>query len=219
MKNKKIKKYFKNPFIKYILHIIINIYLLTIRIKYENENELIDHMEKGKSAILCASHQHFFICFKGFKRYLKYDIAGIVSKSKDGDLMTDVGKLNGYKAIRGSSSKGGKHAMESMIKYLKNKNTIGAIAPDGPKGPLGIVKPGAIRIAQKSGAAIFPSSAIACSAWHVHSWDKSQIPKPFSKVTIKFGKKIYMNSTSSNNEFEKKRIELQNSLNKYLKIR
>ncbi|MCK5098355.1 MAG: DUF374 domain-containing protein, partial [Desulfobacteraceae bacterium] len=153
---------------------------------------------------------------KAFKKYFKYKVAGIVSKSSDGDVMTAIGELMGYIGIRGSSSRNGKEAMELMIKFLTNKNTIGAIAPDGPKGPLGIIKPGSIRIAQKSGAVIFPCSAIANSAWHVNSWDHSLIPKPFSKVTIKFSKKILADSIETKDDFENKRIELQNSLEKYI---
>jgi lysophospholipid acyltransferase (LPLAT)-like uncharacterized protein len=215
--NKKIKKkILKSTFVSYILYALINIYLFTIRIKFEDDDELINHLNEGGSAILGISHQHAVACIKAIKKYLRYNVAGIVSKSSDGDLMTTIGELNGYIAIRGSSSRGGKEAMELMVKHLKNKNNIGAIAPDGPKGPLGIVKPGTIRIAQLSGAVIFPGSAIAESAWQLGSWDKSQIPKPFSKVTIKFGKKILADSIEDSDDFENKRIELQNSLAKYI---
>ena len=216
MKKKIKKKLMKSVILSYFLYALINLYLFTIRIKYENEDELLNHLNNGGSAIISASHQHFFVCIRAMKRYFKYDFAGLVSKSSDGDVFTTIGELNGYIGIRGSSSRGGKEGMELMIEFLKNKNTIAAIAPDGPKGPLGIVKPGVIRIAQKSGAGIFPSSAIANSAWQVNSWDKNQIPKPFSKVTIKFGKKILADSIKSSDDFENKRIELQNSLAKYI---
>ena len=216
MKKKIKKKLVRSTIISYFLYALINIYLFTIRIKYKNEDQLIEHLKAGGSAVLAVSHQHFFVCIKAFKKYFKYKVAGIVSKSSDGDVMTAIGELMGYIGIRGSSSRNGKEAMELMIKFLTNKNTIGAIAPDGPKGPLGIIKPGSIRIAQKSGAVIFPCSAIANSAWHVNSWDHSLIPKPFSKVTIKFSKKILADSIETKDDFENKRIELQNSLEKYI---
>ncbi len=216
--NKKIKRLLLGSTItSYLIHILMNIYFLTICIKYKNQDEFTNHLENGGSVVLVASHQHALACIKGIKKFLKYNVAGIVSKSLDGDIMTNVGELNGYIGIRGSSSRGGKQAMELMIQHLTNKNHIGAVAPDGPKGPLGIVKPGSIRIAQKSGALIFPCSAIAESAWHVNSWDKSQIPKPFSKVTIVFSKKISADSIKTDKDFENKRVELQNSLAKYIK--
>ncbi|MCD4741828.1 MAG: lysophospholipid acyltransferase family protein [Desulfobacteraceae bacterium] len=210
------KKLATSTIISYFLYALINIYLFTIRIRYESEDEFLNHLSNGGSAVIAVSHQHFFVCIKALKKYLKYNIAGIVSKSRDGDVFTTIGELNGYIGIRGSSSRGGKEAMELMIKFLTNSNTIGAVAPDGPKGPLGIVKPGSIRIAQKSGAVIFPCSAIANSAWHVSSWDNSMIPKPFSKVTIKFSEKILADSIENSDAFENKRIELQNSLAKYI---
>ncbi|MCK5542613.1 MAG: DUF374 domain-containing protein [Desulfobacterales bacterium] len=210
------KKLVKSTTISYFLYALINIYLFTIRLKYENEGEFINHLGRGGSAIISVSHQHFFVFIKALKKYFKYDFAGMVSKSSDGDIFTAIGLLNGYIDIRGSSSRGGKEAMELMIEFLKKKSTVGVLASDGPKGPLGITKPGSIRIAQKSGAVIFPCSAIANSVWHVNSWDNNMIPKPFSKVTIKFSKKILADSIETNDDFENKRIELQNSLTKYI---
>ncbi len=210
------KKIIKNTILSYLIFILITIYLFTIRIKYENETEFLNHLDNGGSALLSISHQHFFVCIKAMRKYINYGLAGIVSKSSDGDMMTTIGELYGYIGIRGSSSRGGKEAMELMINFLTKKNKIGAIAPDGPKGPLGVVKPGSIRIAQKSGAEIYPCSAIANSAWHVNSWDNNLIPKPFSKVTIKFHKKILIDSIETNDDFENKRIELQNTLAQYI---
>jgi len=212
--NKKIKK---SSIISFILYVLVNIYLFFIRIKIENEEELVNHLKSGGNAILCVSHQHFFTLIKVYKRYLKYNIAGIVSKSSDGDVMAKIGELNGYTTIRGSSSRGGKEAMELMIEHLSNKNNICAHATDGPKGPLGIVKPGPIRMAQKSGAVIFPCVAISDSAWHLATWDKQLIPKPFSKITIKYENKIMADSIKNSDDFENKRIILENSIKKYLK--
>ena len=163
------------------------------------------------------SHQHFFVCIKAFKRYLKYNVAGIISKSSDGDVMALVSQLNGYTTIRGSSSRGGKEAMELMIDHLSNNFGVCAHATDGPRGPLGIVKPGSIRIAQKSGAVVYPCVAIPSSAWYLSTWDKHLIPKPFSKIRIKFLEKIPTDSIKTDDDFEKKRMKLQNSLIKYIK--
>ncbi|MCK5310790.1 MAG: lysophospholipid acyltransferase family protein [Desulfobacteraceae bacterium] len=214
---RKINKFLKSTIISYFLFAIINIYLFTVRVKFEDEDELLDHLKNGGSAVLDLSHQHFFVCIKAFKRYLKYNVGGIISKSSDGNVMALIAKLNKYTPIRGSSSRGGKEAMELMIEHLSNKNSVCAHATDGPKGPLGIVKPGSIRIAQKSGAVIFPCFAIANSAWYLSSWDKQLIPKPFSKITIKFGKLITVDSIKTNDDFENKRMQLQNTLTKYIK--
>lgn len=210
------KKLMGSTTIAYLLYVLLNTYLFTIRLKYEEEEEFLNHLENGGSVLLSISHQHFFVFIKAMKKYLKYEFAGLVSQSRDGDIFTTIGELSGYIGIRGSSSRGGKQAMENMIAFLTDKNTIGAVAPDGPKGPLGIVKPGSIRIAQKSGSVIFPCSAIANSAWHVNSWDNNMIPKPFSKVTIRFSKKILADSIKTDEDFENKRIELEKSLEKYI---
>jgi lysophospholipid acyltransferase (LPLAT)-like uncharacterized protein len=214
---KKFKFFKKSTIISYLLYFLINIYLFTVRMKFENEDELVNHLKDGGSAVLCVSHQHFFVCIKAFKRYRKYNIAGIISKSSDGDVLAAVTEFNGYTTVRGSSSRGGKEAMELMIEHLSNNNSMCAHATDGPKGPLGIVKPGSIRIAQQSGAVIFPVAATGSSAWNIGTWDKNLIPKPFSKITIKYKEKITTDLIKTDEDFEAKRIQLQNTLKKYLK--
>jgi len=89
---------------------------------------------------------------------------------------------------------------------------------DGPRGPAGLVKLGAIAIARGAGAVIVPSVAIADSAWYLHSWDRFMIPKPFSRVTIKFCPKIELPSAMDKAEFENQRKKLEDIMRPYLKL-
>ncbi len=54
--------------------------------------------------------------------------------------------------MRGSSSKGGRSALSGMILKLKETGLAAHIV-DGPRGPAGVVKPGAVRLASAANTA------------------------------------------------------------------
>jgi lysophospholipid acyltransferase (LPLAT)-like uncharacterized protein len=132
----------------------------------------------------------------------------MISQSSDGEFIARVANLTGWQTIRGSSSKDGKKALRQMIQVLKS-GRLAAHIVDGPRGPAGIVKRGAINIAQDADAMIVPAYAIAGKAWHFNSWDRFFIPKPFSKVAIRYGEMIRVYKTDDSDSFEKQRKGLE----------
>jgi hypothetical protein len=95
----------------------------------------------------------------------------------------------GWRAVRGSSSKGGMRALKEIRRLTARGYRIGHIV-DGPQGPFGVVKPGLITIAQFAGAPIVPVIISAQRFWKFGSWDRFMVPKPFSKVLIRFAAPI-----------------------------
>ncbi|TLN17220.1 DUF374 domain-containing protein, partial [bacterium] len=82
-------------------------------------------------------------------------IGVVISQSKDGELISRVVEPMGYKAIRGSSSRGGASALRGILRQLKDGH-IAAFTPDGPRGPRYTVSPGVAYAAQRSGAWVMP---------------------------------------------------------------
>ena len=148
-----------------------------------NEKKWMDHLDSGGKVILCTWHQQFFSYIKHFKTYTQYQPSLMISQSKDGELISGVANKTGWYTARGSSTRGGRNAMEEMIDRI-NKTGLAAHILDGPTGPAGIVKNGAIKMAMETGAAIVPFYAQTENDWHAKSWDKFIIPKPLSKVKI-----------------------------------
>ena len=83
---------------------------------------------------------------------------------------------------------------------------------DGPKGPSGVVKPGLLSIAQFAGIPIVPIIISAQKKWVFKSWDRFMIPKPFSRVIIRFGEGIYIAPRLSEDEFEERRLFVEQRL-------
>jgi lysophospholipid acyltransferase (LPLAT)-like uncharacterized protein len=140
----------------------------------------------------------------------------MISQSPDGEIGALVTEFCGGKVARGSSSLGGKKAMEEIIDHLIITKRIGIIYVDGPKGPIGIVKPGAVRIAQKANATIVPTFFISNNFWQLNSWDSFILPKVFSSVTMKFGERLKVDSIKSDQDFETMRNKLEVSMAPYL---
>lgn len=196
----------------YLLYLIVRGYLLTLSIKIENEEKWLGQIKKGRPILFCLFHQQFFFAFRFFRRYRHYEPYVMISQSRDGEIGALATEYSGGKVARGSSSRGGKKAMEELVDHLIMKKGIGIIYVDGPQGPIGIVKPGAIRIAQKAGAIITPTFFISDNFWQLNSWDEFILPKLFSNVTLKFGETININPIISDPDFEAMRQKLEASM-------
>ena len=126
-------------------------------------------------------------------RFRNLDIAILISPSFDGELIARTVERLGFKAVRGSSSRGGAAGLRNMqLAYAAGHRC--AITADGPRGPVFVAKPGAAQLANSVGAV--PSGAqpegtwVGCfyalpeRAWELRSWDRFLIPKPFSRVVL-----------------------------------
>jgi len=116
--------------------------------------------------------------------------AALASASKDGELISVPLEKFGYKVVRGSSGRDGVKGLLKMVKFLKEGYIVGTPV-DGPKGPVYKVKPGMLFLAQKSGKKLVPIGAASKNKWVFEkTWDKIELPKPFSKIVCILGDPI-----------------------------
>ncbi len=172
----------------------------------ENENA---PLEKDKSLIYASWHQRFFPGVTFFAT--RKPIAIMISRSRDGEFIAKVADILGWHPIRGSSSKGGVSALIKLKKRAAEGYRIGHIV-DGPKGPFGSVKPGIVMMAQATGLAIVPVITSAERHWQAKSWDRFMIPKPFTRIIIRFGEPFYVPRQVNSDQFEDKRKEIEDRL-------
>jgi hypothetical protein len=126
-------------------------------------------------------------------RFRNLDIAILISGSFDGELIARTVELLGFRAIRGSSSRGGAAGLRNMqMAYAAGHRC--AFTADGPRGPVFVAKPGAAQLANSVGAPDAEGKpagtwvgcfyALPDRAWELRSWDRFLIPKPFSRVVV-----------------------------------
>jgi lysophospholipid acyltransferase (LPLAT)-like uncharacterized protein len=168
-------------------------------------------LARDGSIIYASWHQRFFpgITFFATRR----PIAILISQSRDGEFISHLVNILGWHAVRGSSSRGGSEGLQSLKEHAGRGYKIGHIV-DGPKGPFGVVKPGLLRIAQVSGKAIVPTITSSEKRWTFRSWDRFMVPKPFSRVIIRFGDPIYVTEDISEDEFMEKTRLVEESMKK-----
>ncbi len=181
----------------FIISLIFRVYSLTFRYEviYEDEEQadliqgnLRNREPQEQSYIYALLHQQEILMIDYFA---KSGLCGLVSNSKDGQILAEIVHRFGYRTVRGSSHKGAVPGLKACMRKLKEGHKI-SIAVDGPKGPIYKVKPGVIFMSEKSHSPIVPISAHPEHYWcSEKSWNKILIPKPFTKIKIKFGKVGY----------------------------
>ena len=168
--------------------------------------EKIKEIEGGK--IICGWHGRTVIPANFFKGQ---GLWAIISLSRDGEMQTRIFKKFGFNVVRGSTGRGGARVLVEAIRILRNGGTM-AITPDGPRGPMGVVQPGVLMMAQKSGAALVPVGSHARHSHIIKSWDRFQIPWLFSKAFFVFGEPMYVPKDASEEEIEAIRVRFEASI-------
>ena len=133
------------------------------------------------------------------------------SVSRDAEYTGRVIKRFGYGTARGSSTRGGGRALAEMAHCLDNEIEVG-FTIDGPRGPAYIAKPGAVTLARHSGQPILPFYIAANKHIEFPSWDRLQVPLPFSRAAVLIAAPIYVARDARGEEVAAKQAELQSTL-------
>jgi lysophospholipid acyltransferase (LPLAT)-like uncharacterized protein len=123
------------------------------------------------------------------------------SRSFDSEYIARFIQRFGYGAARGSSTRGARSALIQMIRAVKSGKSA-AITVDGPSGPIYQAKPGALLLAAKSGAAILPFSISLAQSWRLRSWDRIEIPKPFTRAVVVIGQRFKVTNGDDQSQYD-----------------
>lgn len=146
---------------------------------------------EGWRALRAAKRPFIFALWHGHLLSLTWRRRGegitvMISEHSDGEIIARIVQGWGYRTVRGSSTRGAGRALLGMVRELESGREF-AITPDGPRGPAGVAAGGVLMASQRSGAAIVPMRGDFSNAWHLGSWDRFAVPKPFSKIVITYG--------------------------------
>ncbi len=116
-------------------------------------------------------------------------VAALVSRSRDGELITRVIERLGFVAARGSSHRAGRAGAQEMLEWAARGRSL-AVTPDGPRGPAEVLKPGLVWLAARTGWPVVPVATGSRRAWVARSWDGFLVPQPFARVVLAYGDPI-----------------------------
>jgi len=138
-------------------------------------------------------------------------IVVITSENFDGEWIAGIIERFGYGTARGSTSRGGRKAMLQLVRDLAAGKPAG-FTLDGPRGPARVAQPGAVWLSKATGNPVLPFHLEASRAWTLHSWDRTQIPKPFSTVAIAMGEPFQVAADAGADALEGARVLLEERL-------
>jgi lysophospholipid acyltransferase (LPLAT)-like uncharacterized protein len=137
-------------------------------------------------------------------------IVVITSQNFDGEWIAGIIERFGYGTARGSTSRGGVRALVQLRKALSSGRPA-AFTVDGPRGPARVAQAGAVFLAGATGHPILPFHIEADRFWSMKSWDRTQVPKPRSRLSVAIGPPIDVPNTLDA-IVEDKRQELERTL-------
>ncbi|MGV8058651.1 MAG: lysophospholipid acyltransferase family protein [Smithellaceae bacterium] len=191
-----------------VAYYITRSYFMTVRIESINEEMVRQHLKNGNKLIAALWHQRILSSIGYAKGFGVYRPSVMISESRDGDMIADVFSRMNFRPVRGSSSRNGKKALAAMLNDLKD-HSFAVHVLDGPKGPKGVVKPGLIVLAEKTGIPVVPVYISVNRAWVLRSWDRCLVPKPFSKIVIRWDQPIAISQKMNEQSFEEIRLKLE----------
>jgi lysophospholipid acyltransferase (LPLAT)-like uncharacterized protein len=137
-------------------------------------------------------------------------IVAMASENFDGEWIARLLGKFGYGAARGSTSRRGSAALRQLVTDVKAHGV--AFTVDGPRGPAEVAQPGAVWLAKVTGQPLLPFHSEAASSWTLNSWDRTQIPKPFTTVAMAIAEPLYVPKGANDEALEEWRQRLQQSL-------
>ena len=187
---------------------LFRLWAKTLRLQLEDPHNGVA-LVRERPVIFAIWHNRLLMLPPPFDRWFPTrQSIGLISASRDGDLVSLLIERSGYGTIRGSTSRKGVIALRQLVEALAAGSNV-LFTPDGPRGPVYEVSPGVIFVAQKSGAPILPIHVEFSSSWRLKSWDRFCVPRPFSKMRFILGPALRVEPTRDAEQFEKERLHLQ----------
>lgn len=154
--------------------------------------------------------------FAYLKLRKKPKIFVITSKHFHGEMIARVCHCFGFKTIRGSTNyngvdRGGMKVLLESFKKLRQDWDMG-ITPDGPKGPYHSIANGVIAMGQKTKVPLSAFRVKNQRFWELRTWDRFQIPKPFSKIDFFLSDPFVLEDTLNEQEARAKIYEKMQAL-------
>jgi hypothetical protein len=182
----------------------------TSRIRFVDKHHEDRFLDAGGAIIFAGLHEGMMM----LPYHFRDRTAGVVmvSRSRDGDIIADTIERFGLRAVRGSSGRGGRDALDAMIEALRSSSVSAGVIVDGPRGPALEAKSGVVALARATGLPIVPGTWWARPVLHVRSWDRTLVPLPFSRIVFAFAEPLSVPPDADDAAMEAARVALTGRL-------
>ncbi len=130
----------------------------SMRIETHGHEHLDRLYQEGKRVIIVFWHAQQLMMPLTYRGTLAHIL---ISQHQDGEIIARIVERFGFRAVRGSSTRGGLEALRELIRLGRSGVDL-VVTPDGPNGPAQVAKMGVIQLARASKLPIIPL-AFGCS--------------------------------------------------------
>jgi lysophospholipid acyltransferase (LPLAT)-like uncharacterized protein len=187
---------------------LIRLICSTLRWEVRGAEHLDSVYKNGHRAVFTFWHN---CIFGATWMWRKRGIVVMSSVSRDAEFTGRFIKRFGYGTARGSHTRGGGRALAEMAECLES-GIDAAFTIDGPRGPAFVAKPGAITLARHTGQAILPFHVAARRYFTLPTWDRSEVPWPFTRAITLIAEPVYVHYDATAEEVAARQVELQATL-------
>ncbi|MCA1561001.1 MAG: lysophospholipid acyltransferase family protein, partial [Acidobacteria bacterium] len=178
------------------------------------ETDGLEHFDaviaSGRQPVMAFWHGRILPATYFFRRR---GIVVITSENFDGEWIARIIERFGYGAARGSTSRGALRALIQLRRAMETGRAAG-FTVDGPRGPARRAQPGAVWLAGATGNPLLPFHLDAARHWTAASWDRTQVPRPFSRIALAVGAPIEVPGDPDDRVIEEMRLELEHALSR-----
>jgi len=187
----------------------------TLRWHWNDRSGFFETLPAGP-AIYCVWHNRLVLSIPSYYAYVRKrsstpGLAAMVSASRDGGFLTAILQCFKVQPVRGSSSRRGPQALLELTTWAERNYDL-ALTPDGPRGPAYVVQEGVMSLAQVTGLPILPCSYYVAWKLRVKTWDRFQVPLPFSRCEVIVEKPVRVPREATHEEREDLRRQLEHTL-------
>lgn len=205
---------FEVPALGFVIWVVLWLLRWTTRFRVEGLERLERSWGAGQPVVLAFWHGRSIMLPFLYRLPLERrgDVCIMNSPHRDGEIITRALARFGIGTTRGSSSRGAVGGTLQLARALKRGTSV-ALVPDGPRGPAGVAKPGAIELAAASGAPLCPLAFSASPSLRLGSWDRLMLPVPGARLVCVVGEPMQFDGRRLDREArERLRVELEERL-------
>ena len=167
--------------------------------------------------VACWHGQFMMLC--GLKTLDEYEVAAMVARHGDAELIGEAMRQFDVELIRGAGAgerkkdRGGAYALRASLRALKDGKSL-VMTADVPPGPARKAGAGIIMLAKMSGCPIYPVAAATTRFHSFNTWSRLTLNLPYSKLAYASGTPVEVPRDADEAEIEACRQRLETELNK-----
>jgi len=199
----------------FLVFVLLRALMVTVRCRLRDRSGFLAP-NAPSPAIFCFWHNRLASCIKAYESHRKPHASGkgmaaLISASRDGAFLAGILEWFRVQPVRGSTSRRGPQALLELTTWAERSYDL-TITPDGPRGPCYQVQEGVMSLAQVTGLPVVPLAFNVNWKLRVKSWDRFQIPLPFTRCEVVVGRVMRVPPEATDAERESLRQQLEAEL-------